>query len=101
MIRRPPRSTLFPYTTLFRSRVGAVLLRPLELLDLLRGAAGHRRGADVGVDLGGDHAPDAGGIEAPGRALAAEHARVPDHRPALRDGLVHPETRVGRRARVA
>src|SRR3712207_8561777 len=26
MIRRPPRSTLFPYTTLFRSRAGA---RPL------------------------------------------------------------------------
>src|SRR5258708_31454477 len=25
MIRRPPRSTLFPYTTLFRSRVAAVL----------------------------------------------------------------------------
>src|SRR5689334_24138359 len=24
MIRRPPRSTLFPYTTLFRSRSGAV-----------------------------------------------------------------------------
>src|SRR5690348_17561356 len=23
MIRRPPRSTLFPYTTLFRSRTGA------------------------------------------------------------------------------
>src|SRR2546422_8166246 len=33
MIRRPPRSTLFPYTTLFRSRnVRASLLRlPLEL----------------------------------------------------------------------
>src|SRR5438034_6400917 len=33
MIRRPPRSTLFPYTTLFRSRVGlnsspSVRLRP-------------------------------------------------------------------------
>src|SRR5437899_10660273 len=28
MIRRPPRSTLFPYTTLFRSR-GAGALRPL------------------------------------------------------------------------
>src|SRR3712207_9092251 len=26
MIRRPPRSTLFPYTTLFRSRLGAHLL---------------------------------------------------------------------------
>src|SRR2546422_8491974 len=25
MIRRPPRSTLFPYTTLFRSRSGAVV----------------------------------------------------------------------------
>src|SRR2546429_4081391 len=24
MIRRPPRSTLFPYTTLFRSRIGAL-----------------------------------------------------------------------------
>src|SRR2546430_10594431 len=27
MIRRPPRSTLFPYTTLFRSRQGAALPR--------------------------------------------------------------------------
>src|SRR2546426_8697238 len=24
MIRRPPRSTLYPYTTLFRSQIGAV-----------------------------------------------------------------------------
>src|SRR2546425_11091441 len=39
MIRRPPRSTLFPYTTLFRSLVGErVRLRaqPLELLLHLR-----------------------------------------------------------------
>src|SRR2546427_1406723 len=27
MIRRPPRSTLFPYTTLFRSRIIAPLVR--------------------------------------------------------------------------
>src|SRR5258708_24617438 len=27
MIRRPPRSTLFPYTTLFRSKVGFALVR--------------------------------------------------------------------------
>src|SRR3712207_8940588 len=26
MIRRPPRSTLFPYTTLFRSRMGRKIL---------------------------------------------------------------------------
>src|SRR2546426_7835397 len=29
MIRRPPRSTLFPYTTLFRSLVGALLASTL------------------------------------------------------------------------
>src|SRR2546430_11224856 len=28
MIRRPPRSTLFPYTTLFRSAGGSQALRP-------------------------------------------------------------------------
>src|SRR3712207_7477043 len=30
MIRRPPRSTLFPYTTLFRSRLGVVRARTLQ-----------------------------------------------------------------------
>src|SRR3712207_7604345 len=29
MIRRPPRSTLFPYTTLFRSRLEVLLREPL------------------------------------------------------------------------
>src|SRR2546422_1590477 len=38
MIRRPPRSTLFPYTTLFRSRYAAALLEavaaePRQILD--------------------------------------------------------------------
>src|SRR2546427_8616643 len=28
MIRRPPRSTLFPYTTLFRSRLMAAIITP-------------------------------------------------------------------------
>src|SRR5258708_17626889 len=31
MIRRPPRSTLFPYTTLFRSYTAALLLRDLGI----------------------------------------------------------------------
>src|SRR3712207_8991191 len=36
MIRRPPRSTLFPYTTLFRSDVApAVLLTPVTLAEVL------------------------------------------------------------------
>src|SRR3712207_7444547 len=30
MIRRPPRSTLFPYTTLFRSRRSGRLVRVME-----------------------------------------------------------------------
>src|SRR3989442_6186031 len=30
MIRRPPRSTLFPYTTLFRSRTRRLMLTPQE-----------------------------------------------------------------------
>src|SRR2546422_2696897 len=33
MIRRPPRSTLFPYTTLFRSRVQARRDEPPDLVE--------------------------------------------------------------------
>src|SRR3712207_8724737 len=41
MIRRPPRSTLFPYTTLFRSRLGhgtavaAAILEKAPAIDLI------------------------------------------------------------------
>src|SRR3712207_6148376 len=34
MIRRPPRSTLFPYTTLFRSRHAALAHDPVEAGDV-------------------------------------------------------------------
>src|SRR5256885_17168882 len=42
MIRRPPRSTLFPYTTLFRS---------LELLDLFAQAEAALRHLEPGAQL--------------------------------------------------
>src|SRR3712207_8399152 len=56
MIRRPPRSTLFPYTTLFRSRqrlraldaeavevqVVRVVVGAEQILCVLAGAAAHR-----------------------------------------------------------
>src|SRR2546422_7130462 len=50
MIRRPPRSTLFPYTTLFRSRL---LLLPDDTLALLHEADGHRIRDAVGRRLVG------------------------------------------------
>src|SRR5437899_3873121 len=34
MIRRPPRSTLFPYTTLFRSPLGSSNFQPVKSLPL-------------------------------------------------------------------
>src|SRR5438270_13630157 len=45
MIRRPPRSTLFPYTTLFRSRMSASL--STHVLDVERG----RPASGVRVEL--------------------------------------------------
>src|SRR3989449_7625968 len=36
MIRRPPRSTLFPYTTLFRSRTDAARIKSREEAHMLR-----------------------------------------------------------------
>src|SRR3712207_7501512 len=58
MIRRPPRSTLFPYTTLFRSRpfrVGpgaraAAVARPADAH--ARSAGAHARGTGAGVVTG-------------------------------------------------
>src|SRR3712207_7379922 len=41
MIRRPPRSTLFPYTTLFRSQVAR------ELIEYLFGIPDEARRADL------------------------------------------------------
>src|SRR3712207_7759286 len=45
MIRRPPRSTLFPYTTLFRSgrTLRRLVLRPLAELAVARGGRLHPR----------------------------------------------------------
>src|SRR5438132_1979381 len=44
MIRRPPRSTLFPYTTLFRSRVGGKRRRGAIQRRPRRANSGTRRG---------------------------------------------------------
>src|SRR5437588_4936821 len=68
MLRRPPRSTLFPYTTLFRSRQRAIQAQLLADMRhrLGRGVAarvdagwvgGHQEGQDEGNDRDPDHHP--------------------------------------------
>src|SRR5690348_17858425 len=55
MIRRPPRSTLFPYTTLFRSATGAIAVGiGLDLsTDAIRKALDSFRGVDRRFQLRG------------------------------------------------
>src|SRR5258708_25640200 len=73
MIRRPPRSTLFPYTTLFRSpNHEANPIDPENLRDLQAAVIEHK--ADLGLVL------DDGGLQVPQRS--EEHTselQSPDH----------------------
>src|SRR2546422_11689965 len=62
MIRRPPRSTLFPYTTLFRSLRDQDLVRPGARAESRRGVyrvADHRVFQPaVRPDVAGEHLPE-------------------------------------------
>src|SRR2546425_12921724 len=69
MIRRPPRSTLFPYTTLFRSRA-AVRRQVLLDLPLHRARRGIPRDEPAAVTArAGEHAHDRADVELAGRVL--------------------------------
>src|SRR2546425_2857056 len=63
MIRRPPRSTLFPYTTLFRScrrapeRVRAGLEAARQAVDVARPARGSGRLPEARQEKGGSRPP--------------------------------------------
>src|SRR2546422_7867361 len=56
MIRRPPRSTLFPYTTLFRScgRRGGEPEQPLAPAPRERRRRAAREERDIGAEPGGE-----------------------------------------------
>src|SRR3712207_9067667 len=83
MIRRPPRSTLFPYTTLFRSRQVALVQRladqpEVELLEVAQAAVeelgragGGAAGEVAGLDEGGAQTPGGGVQRHPGAGDAA------------------------------
>src|SRR2546422_8140701 len=91
MIRRPPRSTLFPYTTLFRSLlVPGGGLRPDEGRRVGRVRLHRREGAesDLPNGLHGPHPPPPGGGDhvRPPRCLLLRAARgllfdPPSHHP--------------------
>src|SRR3712207_7504774 len=50
MIRRPPRSTLFPYTTLFRSRIACAAAPAAHALGVADTKIDHFAGKSVAVD---------------------------------------------------
>src|SRR5258706_6469886 len=96
MIRRPPRSTLFPYTTLFRS--GSILENTFQPLNQRRMAragagAGHRvdRRADAEIALGDLRLAEK--ILAPPLHDDAPHL---DDIGAIGDGEAHPGVLLGK-----
>src|SRR3712207_7534985 len=80
MIRRPPRSTLFPYTTLFRSamafhhHMGTVVEKAHEIDRLMEGTP-----ESVGLLFDTGHLAFAGGDPAAGarREIGRAHVRTP------------------------
>src|SRR3712207_9492531 len=79
MIRRPPRSTLFPYTTLFRSGASVALLAPVQVDDERVDLRPRRLdGRDEAVDLERRRDPR---LPLAGRSRVAE-AQVDDLRRA-------------------
>src|SRR5260221_1562281 len=78
MIRRPPRSTLFPYTTLFRSPVAVAYRRAA-------GAAGRAEEAQRSPGAAGPQPAEVGGaaqVQA-GRAARRQRAAAGEGAPAL------------------
>src|SRR3712207_8075221 len=82
MIRRPPRSTLFPYTTLFRSRHGAARLDADRPVAHGR-AAGHIEADHVARD------PDVGGGGDYGAGLVPRDQVAPE--PVTPPGQIHAD----------
>src|SRR3712207_9162554 len=98
MIRRPPRSTLFPYTTLFRSHC------PTSNLRLGAGVAPVRELVDAGVPIGlgvdGSASNERGDLFLEVKqALLVARARGGPAALGVRDALRSEERRVGKECR--
>src|SRR2546429_4961215 len=87
MIRRPPRSTLFPYTTLFRSLLGAEQLRQIiedQHKTRVRAARAERTYRNSQMQ----HAPPDHGFHFPGHH---SHAERPAHKVWDGAGRIRPQ----------
>src|SRR5690349_22417355 len=73
MIRRPPRSTLFPYTTLFRSHGGVEHLRDRDRQRGHRGRGIGARGGCVGLER---TARDACALDRKSTRLNSSHVEI-------------------------
>src|SRR5256885_16889057 len=83
MIRRPPRSTLFPYTTLFRSQDLADRVDQVDLLVALGQLGRDLRGIALGAEHGADDLRERRGL-----LLPAPGSLLPDLEPHA-VGLAH------------
>src|SRR2546429_7052019 len=77
MIRRPPRSTLFPYTTLFRSQH-----QHREEIERDRGALADAAGLEP--DLTGERGEEVRGVDRP---AVGQHVRSEEHTSELQSRL--------------
>src|SRR2546422_10416084 len=93
MIRRPPRSTLFPYTTLFRSLVRDAGARKRPAVDLDRAARQPLRSVDARRVPAGARlpSPDAYGLHRDGH-----RRRDRERRATLAEARVHRDVARGR-----
>src|SRR5256886_11575758 len=78
MIRRPPRSTLFPYTTLFRSEKSKTLEQASAICDQMVAAGLDRKSFVIG--LGGGVIGDISGFVAAIYHRGIPHVQIPTTR---------------------
>src|SRR2546427_7901735 len=74
MIRRPPRSTLFPYTTLFRSLVPELAVGEQHAGE--KRAQRHRQAHEVGQQRGGDDGEQRRGGDRKSTRLNSSHSQI-------------------------
>src|SRR5207253_4816706 len=91
LLRRPPKSPLFPYTTLFRSRSSLLYLQILER----RGVGKARDGVGAAELHARPDAPDEGQVV----DRHVQHVLGHDRLHAMHEGLALPEIELARLSR--